>query len=227
VKIEPKVEPDILRPELFTGSYSTGQNFSQFGEQAYIEAFFDGVKDGYAVEVGAADGVYLSNTKNLEDKGWHVLCIEPNPYYWVALLENRKLCMPYALSSRNKDLVDFHCYDRGNGDYTAGTGFETNLERLYSKGMPKPYKTTTFKLPVRTLDYCLAAADFPRVDFLSIDAEGHDMEVLKGVNLKVWKPRAIMVENWDMDTTYFADHLVPFGYSLAARFFSNELWVTV
>jgi len=55
-----------------------GNQYSQFGEDGLIEALFDlvGTTNRCCFEVGAADGVFCSNTKRLRDQGWHAVLIE-------------------------------------------------------------------------------------------------------------------------------------------------------
>ena len=54
--------------------------YSELGQDKWAsESVFPGVKDGFFVDVGSADGTYWSNTKALEEKGWHGICIDPFP----------------------------------------------------------------------------------------------------------------------------------------------------
>lgn len=185
---------------------------------------------GYAVEVGAADGLELSNTVDLEDQGWAVLCIEPNPIYWPALCRSRKLCMPYACSSTNAEFVEFTSLGalRSDGEmtYTAGSGLNPDLDVVtkHSGGDARKSKREVFRVPQRTLDWCLEVAGFPRVDVVSIDTEGHDLEVLKGFSIDRWKPQFVSVENWENDDAFvrwFADR----GYERQGRVEVNDYYV--
>lgn len=185
---------------------------------------------GYAVEVGAADGLELSNTVDLEDQGWTVLCIEPNPIYWPALCRNRKLCMPYACSSRNAEFVEFTSLGalRSDGEmtYTAGSGLDVDIARVskHSGGDYTKAEREVFHIPQRTLDWCLSVAAFPRVDVVSIDTEGHDLEVLKGFDIVRWAPQFVCIENWDADDAFelwFTDR----GYKKQGRDGVNEYYV--
>lgn len=188
---------------------------------------------GYAVEVGAADGFAQSVTADLEYEGWTVLCIEPNPNYWPALCRNRKLPMPYAVSSTNRELVKFtslrtHNPHTDEDDFTAGSGLEFSMERLklHSPGDFSKSTEEVFRVPQRTLDWCLAAAGFPRVDVVSIDTEGHDLEVLKGFDILRWKPQFVGVENWDDDPAYvrwFAER----GYERQRRVAVNDYYTPI
>jgi hypothetical protein len=55
-----------------------GNQYSQFGEDGLVEALFEliGTTNKWCFEVGAADGVFYSNTKRLRDQGWHAVLIE-------------------------------------------------------------------------------------------------------------------------------------------------------
>jgi hypothetical protein len=62
-------------------------DFSQFGEDGLIEAVFEriGTTNRWCFEVGAADGVFFSNTKRLRDDGWYAALIESNETSYAAL----------------------------------------------------------------------------------------------------------------------------------------------
>src|SRR4029077_2915425 len=54
--------------------------YSELGQDKWAsESVFPGVKDGFFVDVGSGDGTIWSNTKALEEKGWHRICIVPFP----------------------------------------------------------------------------------------------------------------------------------------------------
>jgi len=167
---------------------------------------FKGEK-GYAVEAGAFDGVFFSETISLEEQGWECLCIEPNPNMWKKLTSNRKLCLPYALGRENKDGVDFEIYSnpvdnsREKYDPASFSSFKIKEELLVAFDNP-PIAIETVKVNVRTLDYCLEKANFPRVDFLNLDVEGWELEVLEGFTFEKWNPKLLVIENILEKETY-------------------------
>ena len=58
----------------------TGTSFrAQNGEDRWLDTYFQGKREGYFVEVGAYDGVDLSNTYHFEQIGWHGVLVEPDP----------------------------------------------------------------------------------------------------------------------------------------------------
>ena len=80
--------------------------FSQDGQDIFLtQELFKGKTDGIYVDIGANDGVTLSNTKLLEDLGWEGTCIEPIPSSYEKLVKSRKSNnLNIAIS---KDLGDF------------------------------------------------------------------------------------------------------------------------
>lgn len=141
---------------------------------------------GYAVDVGANNGICLSNTKLFEDKGWTVLCVEPNPKLADEGRQNRKLWSQVACGSADADKVVFtQC---GVYPWAAGSGFHAYTNEL---------EKTEYEVPLRKLDTLLVEFGFPRLDLLSIDVEWGDMEVLRGISLDKWKPVVIICEALD------------------------------
>jgi len=53
----------------------------------------------------------------------------------------------------------------------------------------------SIEVSVRTLDDILAEVNAPFIDLVSIDVEGHELDVLDGFNLSHWRPRLILIED--------------------------------
>lgn len=155
---------------------------------------------GSAVELGACDGIYLSNTLELEQRGWKVLCIEPNPQYYVDLQKNRKLCQNYAVGATPGENIPFTIY-RFPHTNEAGLSSLSPVEGLRAQMGPYDYRRTVM-VKVRTLDQCMMEAGMQSIHFLSLDVEGGEMEVLKGFNLNHWRPWVIVLENHSRDDRY-------------------------
>ena len=63
---------------------------SQIGQDKYVSEFFNNKRNGYFIELGATNGISLSNTYYLEkDLGWKGICIEPNHIHTESLKDNR------------------------------------------------------------------------------------------------------------------------------------------
>ena len=84
--------------------------YGQHLEDKYIDYLFDGKMTGVCVEVGAYDGVSLSNTYHFEQKGWKALCIEPIQTAYDKCKQIRKLTYQCCVGKEDKDDVEFHIF---------------------------------------------------------------------------------------------------------------------
>lgn len=160
---------------------------------------------GYACEVGANDGLFLSNTIDLESKGWYVLCIEPNPGLREAGAANRLLWRSVACAA--EDAEDQPFYAIGAKPWASSSALHLSPPHIAMASG----ETTEHRVTVRRLDRVLEEAGFPRLDFLSIDVEGGERDVLAGFTIERWKPKALVIESLD-DTLP-----TPEGYELIGR----------
>jgi len=176
---------------------------------------------GLAVDVGASDGVYESNTMILEESRWTVLCIEPNPNFYTEL--KRRRCFPMwaacdAPERINGAVADFHLHLDDPSCYSA---LRPTPHPLWKPECGAKWETIT--VPVKTLDSCLEEAGFGRLDFVSIDTEGTELDVLKGIDLARWKPKLLTVEAWDKDNP-IVDYLGGCGYRRTGRALVNDYY---
>ena len=150
-----------------------------------MAAFFGNIK-GYYVEVGANDPRERSQTWHLEQQGWTGVLIEPQPDLAATLRAERKgKVFAVACSSPAKAGQELPLYVAGP---------LSSLDRRSMAPGATPEKV--IRVPVRTLDSILEEAGSPAAfDFLSIDVEGHEIEVLQGLDLARWRPRLIQIED--------------------------------
>lgn len=195
------------------------KGYSQFGEHHFMNAVFGKKRRGYAVDVGASNGISISNTYHLEQRGWDVLCIEPNPLFSEELHKNRKNVLTVACGAR-RHTGNFSVYDIGGGNFEACSALKPEREVVK---LTKSKLVRKFKVEVCRLDDCLEAAGFPYLDFASIDVEGGEADVLAGFNLDRWHPKMVIVEDWKggQFRRFFCKH----GYYIAKRLGPNEVFI--
>lgn len=141
--------------------------YSQAGQDEWvIEQHGD--QPGYFVDVGAYDGIEHSNTYALEQLGWTGLCIEPAESPFADLSRYRVCHCVFGAISDHAGHVPF------NG-VAIGTGSDVICATLRS-----------------VLDL-YEAPDV--IDYLSIDVEGHELEVLAGMDFDCWHVRLITIEH--------------------------------
>lgn len=153
-------------------------------EPGLIRAFL-GEKVGVFVEVGAHDPVRGSQTWSLEQEGWTGLLVEPRAEMAAELR-----------ASRRAIVEEVAC----GGPETEGTRGLLHVRGAHSTldaelGDAGVIFTEKRYVPMRTLDSLLADAGIERVDFLSVDVEGCEEDVLRGTDLMKLRPRLILIED--------------------------------
>lgn len=201
---------------------------TQHQEHQILYEVFGDKRDGYAVDIGAGDGIRLSNTLHLEMAGWTVLCIEPNPIYVKKLRRVRERVLGVACADRNADRQDFTICEVMPDNFEACSALEVDPVML--KEMQEHPDHQEFKKPprkikvkVRTLDWCLEQAGFPALDFLSVDVEGGEKAVLDGFDIDRWRPKVVILEDWRGGR--YRSRMCRHGYYVHSRRGPNEIFV--
>ncbi len=154
------------------------------------ELVWEYIKDltpGCFVEVGANDPFSLSQTWQLEQKGWKGVLVEPLPDRAEALRKNRPNSMVFQVACGSAENV-------GERDFYIGDADQLSTLEKYVDD-PNANYVKSIKVKVMTLDSVLEEAKINRIDFISIDTEGTELEVLKGFSLNRWKPKLLLIED--------------------------------
>jgi FkbM family methyltransferase len=178
-------------------------------------AFFDTTRAGFFVEVGANQPQEGSQSWQFEKAGWRGVLVEPQPDLADRLRQ-----------SRTAHVVAAACSSPTN----AGKAMTLHVSGPHSSLRPELAVTgvvaqKAIDVPVRTLDDILQEANAPApIDFVSIDVEGHETEVLSGFDLEHWRPRLILIED---HVTNLATHryLTRAGYRIIRRTGLNGWYV--
>jgi FkbM family methyltransferase len=169
---------------------------------------------GVFVDVGANHPTRTSLTAFLEQQGWRGVLVEPNPELCLLLRDQRPRSQTFQTAV-------------GNAAMTGEMDLLLGVSDLHSTLVPRngdPLSGRSVRLTVRTLNDVLAEANVERIDFLSLDIEGLELEALQGLNLKKYSPQLILIE--DKHHTfkkYF--HLRRHGYRLVRRTDLNDWYV--
>jgi FkbM family methyltransferase len=194
------------------------------GEDEWIRDQFPPGYRGYACELGALDGAAHSNTLLLEQSGWDVLCIEPNPDCWGPLVANRKLCLRCACDAEPRDKATL--WTRGGVQDEPGRHKVWIHSVLRTAGHTKeiddewkPFETT-----VLTLNQCLMATGFDRLDVLSLDVDGIEWDILKGFDFDRWRPKVLCIEVFGRHD--FGEWIRSHGYTPVALVGHNTMFLS-
>lgn len=175
--------------------------------------------EGWAIDVGASDGISISSTYVLEKQArWNVLCVEANPFFKKYLKSCRVRVEMCACADQPADEADFFVNEDRPESFSALKISSHDCVRSWTN--PNPW--TKERVRVETVDRLLTKWDFPRLDVLFVDVEGGEPEVLRGANLEKWRPKILVVENWDQGST--DSMLTPLGYKRTARSVDNDFY---
>lgn len=161
--------------------------YSQCGQDQEVVKIFGGLKYGYFIEAGAADGVCISNTYALETQfEWDGLCVEPHAVNFEKLKANRKCTLDNSFILRDGGEVDFTEFqDIGHR--------ESLFSSIHPPAQYSEKPRTVRKLPTVSLFSLFEKHHVPSmIHYLSLDIDlyGDDYEVLKEYFEAEYAPKA-------------------------------------
>lgn len=168
---------------------------SQNGEDRVLAGLFKS-QQGYCVEVGALDGISISNTYYFERKrkAWKCLLVEADPTSATQCKENRPNSIVFSAAATSPELVgemSFLVIEHNRA--MSGVSFDEFQIRHFEKHKTE-FSPKEVKIEARTLDSMLEEAEFTHIDFITIDVEGHEFAVLEGFTINRWQPKVVVLE---------------------------------
>lgn len=200
------------------------RSYSQEGEDLILSKFFDGKRKGFFVDVGAFHPVRFSNTLKFYKLGWHGINIEARPGSKKLFdsIRKRDINVEYPVSDVASELV-YYCFNE-----PALNGFSPQLT-MERNGIGHYKVIKEIKMMTKRLDEILDEY-LPidqKIDFMSIDVESFDLNVLKSNNWNKYKPEVILVEDLEFDfnnSSSITSYLGSNGYQMFARTFNTSLF---
>ena len=197
--------------------------YGQHGEDQHIQEFFDVNHKGVCIDVGANEPIRGSNTYYFEQKGWKVYSIEPNPYCVQRLKEHRQNVFNLAISNENQNEVTFTICTLNNGEQGAISSLTIDEKLLQAHQIYSP-KLEEIKVEVKTLNTFIEENGITEIDFISIDTEGTELDVLKGFDIEKYAPKLFIIEN-NYNEPEIEEYLSTFGYVKNRRVAVNDFYV--
>lgn len=167
-------------------------SYSQLNQDLNVLNFYNNKKNGFFIEIGASDGIELSNTYLLEKKyNWRGICVEPIPEKFNLLLQNRSksYCCNKPIFSENEKIVIFSIPKNKH----MLSGINEYIDRYKSDFVDN---VTQLTLKTITLNELLRNCGAPSfIEYLSLDTEGTELEILKSVDFTKYTFGLIDVEH--------------------------------
>ena len=212
---------------------NTHKYYSQFGQDIFVlEKFSNNRDQKIFIDVGANHPINGNNTYLLELKGWEGLAIEPQEKLrklWPVMRKTK--CLNYIIGPENK-MMDFIEAGADKNGLSGVVGFN------------KCQDTDCRKITVqqRRLVDILTENKISKVDYLSIDVEGYEMNVLKSINFQKVNITLISIENdlgfkWlpligkqlgkELGDNKIRKFLKKEGYQYIARIMNDDFFIKV
>ncbi|MEX2546209.1 MAG: FkbM family methyltransferase [Chloroflexota bacterium] len=181
-----------------------------------LESYLD-IDGGFFVEAGANDGIDQSNTAYFERRrGWSGVLIEPIPRLAEQCRANRprSIVIETALVESDFPLSTIEMTDCGLMSSVMGAMRDetARAEHLRVGAEIQGLSPVNLVVRARTLDSILDQVKPDRFDLLSLDVEGFELQVLRGIDLHRWAPKFVLVEarfRDEIDT-----HMLGTGYKM-------------
>lgn len=166
-------------------------NISHAGDYEDIfihEKFFPNKQNGFYIELGGLDGIYSSNTKIFEDYlNWTGILIEPHPIAFKKLFKNRPNNFLFnELVSYEKNELEFMYMDNWEGiSGVLSTLPDAHFSCYFQNDKYKHLEKHVINIIPKTLTEIINSTQINHIDFLSLDVEGHEHDVLKSWDFSI------------------------------------------
>lgn len=198
-------------------------SFSQEGEDMVLSRIFSDKRTGFYVDVGAHHPMRFSNTYSFYKRGWRGINIEPNPdsFNLFARHRSRDINLNYGIA-REIGNLKYYMFNEPALNTFDGEIFKSRISNT-------PFKhTKTINIDVLPLADVLKQyiPDGLNIDFLSVDVEGLDLDVIKSNDWQKYRPSCVLVEQLnlkDIENLDFEIHhfMKSIGYVLFAKTFNT------
>lgn len=199
------------------------KDYSQNGEQKIILDYFSGHIGGY-LDLGANDGATLSNTKALHDLGWKGALFEPSKKAFLTCQMNQPNAFRYNVAVSNVD-GEIEFYESGTHLKQGDTALLSTVKEVELKrwsGSDNSFtKTTCESISAKTLDKKLNDCGVLSFDFISIDIEGMDYDVLIQMDLKKLGCKMLCIETNSVEDQKYIDYCAQFGLKVIHKNHEN------
>ncbi len=201
--------------------------YSQACQDFIVDQLLCNKKNGFFLDLGANDGISFSNSYFFEKhRNWQGICVEPIKEVYDKLRKNRKCkVINYAIGEKTENLK-----------FTRVVGDSQMLSGITKFRHPDHQKRTLNEVEfnggevIEEIVQCISFKemmsefDAKTIDYLSIDIEGGEFEILKTIDLKEFSIKIITIEN-NYDDERINDYMISKGYHKILNYKADEFYL--
>lgn len=173
------------------------EKISDSGHEQFVLNHTNHKQGGYFVDIGAADGITASNTFALEKWfKWQGICVDPNPVFSQSLHNCRDVAVStLCVYNESGKVVPFKFLDNPNAFY--GWNFKSGITKHVGIISPEiQYQFREINVFTITLTDLLILYHAPQdIDYISIDAEGSEWEILRNFDFSKYNVKCFTIEH--------------------------------
>jgi FkbM family methyltransferase len=187
------------------------------------------------LDIGANHPSYISNTYYFYIRGSKGVCVEPNPnlYKKIKKLRPRDKVMNVGIGINEETMADFYLFPK----YADGLSTFSKEEAAYwgetgMKQIGRIKYEKIIKIPLQTINTVIRNNFKQTPDFISIDVEGLDLQILQSLDFDSYAPLVLCVETLSYDqyqTEYKREDIISFvknkGYEIYADTHVNTIFL--
>jgi len=210
-----------------------GRTYAQSGEDVIVDFIFKHILKHDKItyfDIGAHHSTYLSNTALFYKMGSTGICVEPDPILHDEIRKARPkdTCLNIGIGFSKDEIITEDLEFFIMSSRTLNTFSRKEAERLDQEGTYKIVDKK--KIPVVHLHTLFNKYYIP--DFLSIDVEGIDLEILKSIDFSLYRPKVLCIETAEFSPIppgkkeYDSiNYLVEQNYMVYADTFNNTIFI--
>lgn len=202
--------------------------YSQYGQDKWLyNNYFKNKTDGFFLEIGADDGIDKSNSYFFEKyMNWSGICIEPSKSRYKELEKNRNCILENVALSDDIKNVQFRDI-KGYSEQLSGIVddyHEKHIKRIETEALNKKnFGYDIYNMETDTLTNILKKHNIYHIDFCTIDTEGSEFNIIKGIDFDIIDINIILVEN-NYGEEDIKEYLKERGYAFLNKLNSDDVY---
>jgi FkbM family methyltransferase len=200
---------------------------SQWGQDRFVDTLMDKMRGGVFVDIGAADGITLSNSFFFEKRrGWTGICVEPLKEQYDILCSTRScVCINACVFDRAGSVK----FKRLSGYTEMLSGIEETYDPKHVSRIQREMeyhggKEESIEVPCDTLTNICKLHGVQSIDYLSIDTEGSEYNIVRSLDFDAISIKIIGIEHNYADDRRVQELLESKGFDLICNLGGDDFY---